>query len=279
MSIAASSPVQELRRALPGLTATERRIAEHLLLIWPEVPFVSAAEVAQEVGVNPSSVTRLAQTLGFKGYPDWQRAARLELRAAHLPKPHVAEGQASAHWQRETQVFHALEGLPEETLDRCADLLAGARQVWVTGARGSAPAAAYAAHLWQGVRPEVHLLPAEAPAERWLDAGPADVLVAFTVRRYARSTADLVQRLTGRGVRLLLITDSPSAPGARQAQELMLLPTPITVTAATTNGRFVPLTAPASLTLLLAGKLVQRVGAARLEAIEQELGVQDAYVY
>ncbi|GMA14405.1 MurR/RpiR family transcriptional regulator [Deinococcus metallilatus] len=265
------------------LTATERRIADHLARVWAEIPLVSAAEIAQDLGVNPSSVTRFAQTLGYRGYPDLQRAVRLELRARHAPAPLPAESQAAAHWARELAVFQALAALPEEPLDRVTDRLAAARRVWVTGARGSAPAAAYAAHLWRGVRPDVHLLGADASAEpeRWLDAGPGDVLVAFTVRRYAQGTARLVQALTARDVVLVLVTDSPAAPGARQAAEILVLPTPGLGNAPTdaTEGRFVPLAAPASLTALLAAKLVGRVGTARLEAAERELGEQDVFTY
>ena len=241
------------------------------------VPLTSAAEVAQEVGVNPSSVTRLAQTLGFRGYPDWQRGVRLELRPAQVPVPHAAESQAAAHWERELAVFQALSRLPEAVLDRCADRLAEAGTVWVTGARGSAPAAAYAAHLWSGVRAGVRLLDADAPAEHWLDAGPGDLLVAFTVRRYARSTAALVQTLACRGVPLLLVTDSATAPGARQASEMLALPT--SPASQIADGRFAPLAAPASLCALLASKLTERVGTQRLQAIERTLGEQDAYLY
>lgn len=273
----ASAVLQQLQDALEGLTTTERRIAAHLLQVWPEVPFISAAEVAQEVGVNPSSVTRLAQTLGFRGYPDWQRAVRQELRPAHVPVPHAAESQAAAHWQRELETFQALSRLPEPTLERCADRLAGAATVWVTGARGSAPAATYATHLWSGVRAGVRLLATDAPVEAWLDAGPGDLLVAFTVRRYARSTAALVQALTGRGAALLLITDSPTAPGARQASEVLVLPTSAGTSQAT-DGRFAPLAAPASVCALLAAKLIDRAGVARLQATERALGEQDVYL-
>ncbi|EYB69243.1 hypothetical protein DEIPH_ctg010orf0005 [Deinococcus phoenicis] len=270
-----------LLRPETRLTATERRIADHLALNWAEVPLASAAEIAQDLGVNPSSVTRFAQTLGYRGYPDLQRAVRLELRARHAPAPLPAESQAAAHWAREMAVFTALAALPEDRLDRVADRLAAAQRVWVTGARGSAPAAAYAAHLWRGVRPGVHLLGADAGAdpERWLDAGPGDVLVAFTVRRYAQGTARLVQTLTARGVALVLVTDGPAAPGARQAAELLVLPAPGPAQGEATEGRFVPLAAPASLTALLAAKLVGRVGTARLEAAERELGEHDVLTY
>ncbi|MBB5235482.1 MurR/RpiR family transcriptional regulator [Deinococcus budaensis] len=276
------SPLASLRAQRP-LTATEGRIAAHLTQHWAELPLMSAAEVAQDLGVNPSSVTRFAQALGYRGYPDLQRAVRLELRARHAPAPLPAESQAAAHWARETAVFTALAAMPEAQLDRVAGRLAAARRVWVTGARGSAPAAAYAAHLWRGVRPDVHLLGGEAGAdpERWLDAGPQDLLVAFTVRRYAQGTARLVQALGARGAALVLVTDGPAAPGARQAAEVLVLPAPGLgqVPKEAAEGRFVPLAAPASLSALLAAKLVDRVGTARLEAAERELGEQDVFAY
>lgn len=266
-----------LRGAAATLTTTERRLADHLHLHWQDLPLNSAAELAQEVGVNPSSVTRFAQTLGYRGYPDLQRAVRAELRARHAPRPLPAESHAAAHWQREIDAFQAVMRQPESALDDLTRHLAQARRVYVTGARGSAAAASYAAHLWHAVRPDVHLLtgPVLAHPEAWLDAGPADLLVAFTVRRYAQSTTALAGRFLGRGVPLALVTDSPVAPHARQAARLLVLPTPGQDGAGGADGRFVPLALPASASALLASKLVSLLGADRLNAAEQELGDLD----
>lgn len=265
----------EILQAVSDLTPTEQRLAEHLNTHWQDLPLTSAAEVAQDLGVNPSSVTRFAQRLGYRGYPDLQRSVRDDLRARQVSAPQPAESLAAAHWGREVQAFQAMAALPEETLDRVAERLAAARRVFVTGARGSAPAAAYAAHLWHAVRPDVHLLPAGTDGpEAWLDAGAADLLVVFTVRRYAQSTARLVARLLARDVPLVLITDSPAAPHARQAALLLVLPV-AGQGHAPADWRFVPLALPASLCTLLASKLVGLLGPARLEAAEQELGELD----
>lgn len=260
-----------------ALTATERRIADHLSLIWPELPMTSAAEVALELGVNASSVTRLAQTLGYRGYPDLQRAARLELRQQHKPAPLPSDSQAAAHWEREIRLFESLLSWPEAELDACADLLAGARRVYVTGARGSAPAAQYAAHLWSSVREGVHWVSANRDSVNgWLDAGAGDLLVAFTFRRYARSTAELCQAVTAQGAALLLITDSYAAPGVRLARARLVLPADA---AQLGDGHFMSLSAAVSLTSLLASKLTARVGTERLQALERTLGEQDVYTY
>lgn len=237
----------------------------------------SAAEIAAELGVNASSVTRLAQTLGFRGYPDLQGAARLELRAQHKPAPTPSDSQAAAHWARELRLFEALARWPESDLDACADLLAKAERVYVTGARGSAPAAQYAAHLWGSVRSGVQALSAQKDAlNTWLDAGPGDVLVAFTFRRYARSTADLVQVVTGQGAALLLVTDSHAAPSARLATRRLVLPAEAV---RLDNGQFLSLSATVSLCSLLAAKLTERVGLARLQLLERALGEQDVFTY
>ena len=104
--------------------------------------------------------------------------------------------------------------------------------------------------------------------------------MAFSVKRYARSTAQTIQALTVRGAALLLISDSPSAPAARQASELLLLPTVQEERGPqVAEGRFVPMTAAASVCWLLASKLVERLGTERLTALEKELHAQDAYLY
>ncbi|MFB9993890.1 MurR/RpiR family transcriptional regulator [Deinococcus oregonensis] len=271
--------VDHLRRSEARLTPTEKRIAAHMGLVWTELPLTSAAELAQDLGVNSSSVTRLAQSLGFRGYPDLQRQVRHELRGHHAPLPLPGESEAAAHWGREIQAFAEMQAQPEDALNRVAGLLAQAKQVYVTGARGSWPAAVYAAQLWQGIRPGVQALGegASRRPEDWLDAGPDSVLVAFTMRRYAQSTAQLVETLTGRGVTLILITDSGLAPGARQARELLILPTPGHAPFYGPDGRFVPLALPVSLTMLLAAKLTALVGSGRLAALEHELGEHDVF--
>ncbi len=276
-----SSVIENFNAAQDGATQTERRIMAHMRAIWDELPLMNAAELAHDVGVNPSSVTRLAQRLGYRGYPDMQRVIRTELRSRHVPTALPADSQAAVHWQRELELLAQMQLFPEEPLDDLVTHLAGARQVFVAGTRGSAAAAAYCAYLWSTVRPGVVLLQEHAVGapEQWMGAGAGDLLVAFTVKRYAQATSQLIGQLLQEQVPVALITDSAQAPGARQASHVIVLPTRGAEADQLTSGRFASVTLPGSLGMLLASKLVDRLGTARLDAIERQFEEQDVFSY
>lgn len=271
--------LRELEAAERSATQTEGKIIRHFLGVWQDLPLLSAAEIAQDIGVNPSSITRTAQTLGYRGYPDLQRTVRQALLSQHLPAPLPADSHGNVHWEREIEVFKRMKQFPEELLNQCASKLAQARRVYLYGARGSAPAAAYSAYLWRGIRPDVLLLDEQAAEfpEQWMEANESDVLVVFTVKRYAQSTRRVLEIFTQQQVPLVLITDSEMAPGARYATTLLVLPTYADTAARMPVGRFVTLTLPSSLSALIASKLIERLGPQRLEAIQRKLGENDVF--
>lgn len=92
------------------LTRSEQAIAQLLLDRMEEVPFLNATEVAFALNLYPSSVTRFAQKLGFKGYPDLQLSVRKELRAAP-PQASSATSIVARHLSSETKNFEELQKL------------------------------------------------------------------------------------------------------------------------------------------------------------------------
>lgn len=274
---ATSMPFLTLLRSVERtLTSTEKRIVDHLLLVWEELPLVSATELAQDLAINSSSITRLAQSLGFRGYPDMQRAVREELRQRHQPKQPPNASDAQRHWEREAKLIEQLKHFPETHIDELAQAVAQARRVYVVGGRGSHASACYAAHLFQGLRADVTLLPEDSSEhpQRWLDAREDDLLLTFTFKRYAQASARLTALMTARGVRLALITDSPNAPSARSASPLLVLPLQ-----EATEGSFIRITATVSLTLLVASKLAELVGTDRAGRIETYYAEHDVFTY
>jgi len=67
-------------RAKDGFTVVEGQIADYLLARLEGVASLSARAVAREVHTAPSSVVRLCQRLGFRGYQDFRQAWLEELR-------------------------------------------------------------------------------------------------------------------------------------------------------------------------------------------------------
>ena len=56
------------------LTPKEKEVADYVLENLQKCCFMTSTELAGELNVSYSSVIRLTKTLGFTGYPDFQRA-------------------------------------------------------------------------------------------------------------------------------------------------------------------------------------------------------------
>jgi DNA-binding MurR/RpiR family transcriptional regulator len=132
------------------LTASDRRIIEVLLGKQSEAVFLSAAQLADRAQVHETTATRLAQKLGFAGYPDLRAqlqkellegqdaAARMRRSVAQVPDGGYLADLVGAE-------IAALENLlrcvAQEDLNAAADRIAAARRVFLF-AQGHATATA-----------------------------------------------------------------------------------------------------------------------------------------
>ena len=194
---------------------------------------VSAPELAHEVGVSESTVTRAAQALGFAGYPDLQ--ARLRQRfvdgvperveASLRDLGDTPEGAAIRVMLEDAASVRATaEDLDPDTLRAAVDLLLGARRVYVFGARGSYGLAVILAIGLRLLLADARLLSQTSGdlPDQLLDMTADDVLVAISFRRVDRATVDVLKHVTRLGAVSLGIGDHLSGPLARTATRMMV---------------------------------------------------------
>jgi DNA-binding MurR/RpiR family transcriptional regulator len=189
---------------------------------------VSAPELAREVGVSESTVTRAAQSLGFAGYPDLQAILRERVFGATAVPERI---DASASELGETPELAGLrimledaesvrataDELAPETLAAAVESLLAARRVYVFGARGSH---GLAVMLGIGLRlllPDTRLLSqvsGDLP-DQLVGLKPDDTLVAIRFRREDRVTLSVLRHAGRLGARTIGIADHLSSPVAR----------------------------------------------------------------
>lgn len=106
----------------------------------------------------------------------------------------------------------ALGALSPALLDEITDALHEARNLGFMGFRNSHYFAGYARWQFIQFRERTRLIPGpgETVAERIADLGPEDVVLVVAVRRIVGKLRRYIEALSGRGVRVPLITD-PSA--------------------------------------------------------------------
>lgn len=230
---------ERLARQGAGLTASERALAEALERDYPHALLESATALAARTGTSASTVVRLFAKLGYGSYAEAQREARAEvtalLQTAGQRAPVTIGTRRSLQQCVDDALLHdqhnisaTRDGLDMAAFEAMAARLAqGTGRVFVLAQINSAPVAAWLALHLNMCRPGVHELGAGAVAatDQLLWVQPDDVLLAFSIRRYASGPVKVAQRFREAGGQVLTITDSASAPLAVLAHQRVLVRT------------------------------------------------------
>jgi DNA-binding MurR/RpiR family transcriptional regulator len=224
----------QLRAALPDLTRAERQLATHVLSHYPVSALGSITVLAKAAEVSTPTVVRLAQKLGYKGYPDLQNALRGEVEAmlesplakhdrwaGGVPDTHMLNRFADAVM---ANLQATLGQIDHAEFDAAAALLADpGRHVFAMGGRITHALADYFTSLMKVVRPDVTLLSNNSTT--WpptlLDMRPGDVLLVFDIRRYENAVLQLAEMAKEQAAEIILITDRWVSPAAAHARHTL----------------------------------------------------------
>ncbi|MFD2417323.1 MurR/RpiR family transcriptional regulator [Amycolatopsis pigmentata] len=212
-----------VRERLPKLAGGQLRIA-HLVLADPEgSAHRGIDEAARMLDVRESSITRFANSLGLRGYPEimelcrsWlTEQARLSRRADDGSRPPGGALSAALDQER-VNLTRTYGRLDAEAFSRATGLLTEAPRVHVLGSGESASVAALFTSRLSRVRPGVRAVGVPImDGVREFAAG--DVLVAVSVRRYAAETVRVAEYASDRGLPVVALTDHTASPLAALA--------------------------------------------------------------
>lgn len=215
---------ERIRGVRSELSPSYTRLADFLLDSYIEASFLTATELAHSLDIDPATVVRFAQKLGYPGYPELQREIRQRVMDEWLRVAPVGAGETSSPGQAALAVLaHALDltrrSLPTQQIDRLIEALDECERVLLLAdgpARYCASALAarleasgYAVRLAHGSIAEL----AEAVASgRRKELALA--LEATTDTPYIERAVQLAKR---RGMRTAALVAAPSCPAARPA--------------------------------------------------------------
>lgn len=217
------------------------RILGMLLDAPHQAAMYSINQIAEAAGVNASTVSRLAQRLGYAGFSELQsvfqrgiearehfysdRADRLLHDAAGSEHPALKLAGTLAH-QATANITRLVQSLDEQQTEAIVTLLATAPRVRLHGMRQFASLAAFMAYGLGMLRPDVALLdPANlGVADALAQLTPDDVLVVASTLPYTRATVDAARAAARHSLSVVAITDSVSSPLAAWARHSVYVP-------------------------------------------------------
>lgn len=197
-----------------------------------EIAFGTAASVAEKAHVQPSTLIRFSQAMGYQGFSDLQAIFRQYFRD-RVPdyetrlKALTGTGSASKlallfdgfcdAGERSIAAFR--RGIDYRHLEKAVDLMARAETIYLIGLRRSFPVVGYMAYAFGklGVRNVLIDSVGGLAAEEISFATSSDAVFGISFAPYASDTVALVGRAAESGVPVVAVTDGPLSPLAKDA--------------------------------------------------------------
>lgn len=273
--------LERLRTEFPQLSVQFQGGARYLLDHPRDIAIQSMRKVASNAGVQPATLVRLSQSLGFEG---WQGLRELFVTA-------VRDGGSQPYARRARKVVkdsdttsgpgkmlaemievqhHNLDALLANnagSLPRAADLLAAAPIVHVAGFRSCFPIAFTFHYIYGLFRSSVRLIRGDAGTLemelRALNAKDAVLVAGFAP--YSQESLRVAQAAREAGCKVIALTDSTVAPIALEADCTLLF-------AIDSPSFFPSITSGVTMVEALVEQLLARKGKGAIRALEQTEG-------
>ena len=192
-----------------------------------DMAFGTAASIAEKSGVQPSTLVRFAQAIGYEGFSDLQDVFRERLRergtsyedrletiiakAGDTGVNQIYSGVVAAAG---ASVDALIERVPAATFEAAVATLAKAETIYLLAQRRSFPVTTYLSYVLGKMKVKSVLVSSSFGVEPEMMefALPRDAALAVSFAPYASATLEHARILKGLGVPVVSITDSAFSP-------------------------------------------------------------------
>jgi DNA-binding MurR/RpiR family transcriptional regulator len=209
-----------LRSAHGSLRTAEQRVADFILAHPDELIYLTVTELAERTNTSESTVVRLCQKIGYKGYQEFKIVLARdlvepvsEIYDAIEPNDDLTTVKTKVFQANAQALRDTLAVLDDAQLERAVDALAAARKVEIYGVGGSGPLALDAYHKFLKLGMSVVSLSdgdLMAMSSSMLERG--DVALGISHTGASRDVTDALARAKGRGATTICITHRSASP-------------------------------------------------------------------
>lgn len=209
-----------LQGAYSGLRAAEQRVADFILKAPEELIYLTVTELAERTNTSESTVVRLCQKIGYKGYQEFKIVLARDLveptsaiYAAIEAEDDLATIKTKVFQANAQALRDTIEVLDDEELSKAVNALASARRIDLYGVGGSGPLAldAYHKFIKLGLQ-AVALSDGDLMAMSSALLGPGDVALGISHTGASRDVTDALGRAKANGATTIGITHRPTSP-------------------------------------------------------------------
>jgi DNA-binding MurR/RpiR family transcriptional regulator len=211
----------------PKLPRRLQQVADFAAANPDDIAFGTAASIAERAGVQPSTLVRFSQSLGYRGFSDLQDVFRERLRDrsstydARLDAVRQTAGAKATAALLEGVCAAAIQSIDRLSdrgsaglIEEAAERLALADTIYLIGQRRSFPVTAYMSYVAGQLGLKTILVGSAAGTdpETLKFATSADAAIAVSFAPYAPTTLAYVRQLATQATPIVSLTDSPFSP-------------------------------------------------------------------
>lgn len=207
-----------------SLSKGQKILATYITDNYDKAVFLTAAKMGQVVGVSESTVVRFATHLGYKGYPEFQKALeemvrnklnsiqRMEVTYGRISQSHILETVLQSDQEK---IKDTLEHIGEHAFELAVDTIIKAKHIYIVGIRSCAPLAAFMAFYFNLMFENVTLLQTNNSSElfeQMVRISKDDVIIGISFPRYSMRTLKAMEFANNRNAKVITLTDSVHSP-------------------------------------------------------------------
>lgn len=207
-----------------SLSKGQKILATYITDNYDKAVFLTAAKKGQVVGVSESTVVRFATHLGYKGYPEFQKALeemvrnklnsiqRMEVTYGRISQSHILETVLQSDQEK---IKDTLEHIDEHAFELAVDTIIKAKHIYIVGIRSCAPLAAFMAFYFNLMFENVTLLQTNNSSElfeQMVRISKDDVIIGISFPRYSMRTLKAMEFANNRNAKVITLTDSVHSP-------------------------------------------------------------------
>lgn len=210
--------------AYSSLSKGQKILATYITDNYDKAVFLTAAKMGAVVGVSESTVVRFATHLGYKGYPEFQKALeelvrnklnsiqRMEVTYGRISQSRILETVLQSDQEK---IKDTLEHMDENTFELAVDTILHAKHIYIVGIRSCAPLAAFMAFYFNLMFENVTLLQTNNSSElfeQMVRISKDDVIIGISFPRYSMRTLKAMEFANNRSAKVITLTDSVHSP-------------------------------------------------------------------
>ena len=203
----------------------QRRIADYVCENYDKAVSMTAARLGETVGVSESTVVRFAAELGFKGFPQFQKALKelVKKRLSSVQRVTLTYDRLTNGDDFVSAVIHddirnlnaTLQMVDKQAFSEAVDLIEHARKIYIVGGRSCDMLASFFAYYLSFIMDQVHLVSSDSVTESLEEIyriNDKDVVIGISFPRYSVKTQQTMAFAKNRDARIIAITDGMQSP-------------------------------------------------------------------